>query len=396
MRKDRLRIMHLVACNFFGGPEKQILRQAEHLDSTLFELILASFTDGGSENELLRRARERGIKTSAIWTKNAYDFGSVRRIRRALTENKLDLLCTHSYRPNLLGFFAVRGTEVKQIAFSRGWTGDNLKVEFYHWLDKRLLRRLRHIVAVSEAKRLELVGLGIPEERITVIPNAVELPSRRDSEALDLNLRQKYNLPPDCRLVASCGRLSPEKGHSIFLSMASILEREFDNVRFLLVGEGPQRKRLKSRGKALIQSRKLILAGFVPNFSQYLPQVDILVNASFSAGMPNVILEALSYARAVVATDVGGVREIIEDGKTGLLVEAGNAQILADRVSGLLTKPDLMRQLGEAGREFVAGHHSFSAQAERLKELYLKVADVGKGSLLKGNRTVSTVELQRR
>ena len=381
MRKDRLRIMHLVACNFFGGPEKQILRQAEHLDSTLFELTLASFTDGGRENELLRQAREREIKTSAIWTKNAYDLSSVRRIRRALTENKLDLLCTHTYRPNILGFFAVRGTEVKQIAFSRGWTGDNLKVEFYHWLDKRLLRRLRHIVAVSEAKRLELVGLGIPEERVTVIPNAVELPSRRDSDALDLNLRQKYNLPPDCTLVASCGRLSPEKGHSVFLSMASILEREFDNVRFLIVGEGPQRKRLESLGKALIQSRKLILAGFIPNFSRCLPQVDVFVNASFSEGMPNVILEALSFARAVVATDVGGVREIIEDRKTGLLVEAGNAAKLADRVGELLKNPGLQKDLGEAGREFVAGHHSFSAQAERLKELYLKVADVGKGNL---------------
>ncbi|MFQ5870303.1 MAG: glycosyltransferase [Candidatus Zixiibacteriota bacterium] len=395
MRKDRLRIMHLVACNFFGGPEKQILRQAEYLDSTLFELTLASFTDGGGENEFLRQAKQRGIKISAIRTKNAYDFGSVRRIRRALTENKVHLLCTHTYRPNILGFFAVRGTKAKQIAFSRGWTRDDLKVEFYHWLDKRLLRRLRHIVAVSEAKKMDLVGLGIPEERVEVIPNAVELPSRRDSEALDLNLRQRYNLPPDCRLVAGCGRLSPEKGHSVFLSMATVLQREFDNVRFLIVGEGPQEKRLESQGEALIQSRKLILAGFIPNFSQCLPQVDILVNASFSEGMPNVILEALSFARAVVATDVGGVREIIEDRKTGLLVEAGNAQILADRVSELLMKPELMSQLGEAGREFVARQHSFTAQAERLKELYLRVAGVEKGSL-NGDKTVSAVELQRR
>jgi len=105
------------------------------------------------------------------------------------------------------------------------------------------------------------------------------------------------------------------------------------------------------------------------------------VNASFSEGMPNVILEALSFARAVVATDVGGVREIIEDRKTGLLVEAGNAAKLADRVGELLKNPGLQKDLGEAGREFVAGHHSFSAQAERLKELYLKVADVGKGNL---------------
>jgi len=127
-----------------------------------------------------------------------------------------------------------------------------------------------------------------------------------------------------------------------------------------------------------------------------LPQVDVFVNASFSEGMPNVILEALSFARAVVATDVGGVGEIIEDGKTGFLVEAGNAQILADRVGELLKNPGLQKDLGEAGREFVARKHSFSAQAERLKELYLKVADVGKGSLLRDNRTVSRVELQRR
>jgi len=395
MRKDRLRIMHLVACSFFGGPEKQILRQAEYLDSELFELTSASFTDGGGENEFLRQAKQRGIKTAAIWTKNAYDFGSVKRIRRALAENQVHLLCTHTYRPNILGFFAVRGTEAKQIAFSRGWTKDNLKVEFYHWLDKRLLRRLGHIVAVSKAKKMELVRLGIPEERVTVIPNAVDLPSQQECAGWSPDLRRKYGLPADCKLVASCGRLSPEKGHSVFLSMASILQREFDNVRFLLVGEGPQRKRLESLGKALIQSRKLILAGFIPSFSQYLPQVDVFVNASFSEGMPNVILEALSFARAVVATDVGGVREIIEDRKTGLLVEAGNAQKLARRVSELLMKPELMRQLGEAGREFVARQHSFTAQAQRLKELYLRVAGVEEGSR-EGDRTVSAVELQRR
>ena len=395
MRKDRLRIMHLVACSFFGGPEKQILRQAEYLDSELFELTSASFTDGGGENEFLRQAKQRGIKTAAIWTKNAYDFGSVKRIRRALAENQVHLLCTHTYRPNILGFFAVRGTEAKQIAFSRGWTKDNLKVEFYHWLDKRLLRRLGHIVAVSKAKKMELVRSGIPEERVAVIPNAVELPSQQECDGWSPDLRRKYGLPADCKLVASCGRLSPEKGHSVFLSMASILQREFDNVRFLLVGEGPQRKRLESLGKALIQSRKLILAGFIPSFSQYLPQVDVFVNASFSEGMPNVILEALSFARAVVATDVGGVREIIEDRKTGLLVEAGNAQKLARRVSELLMKPELMRQLGEAGREFVARQHSFTAQAQRLKELYLRVAGVEEGSR-EGDRTVSAVELQRR
>jgi glycosyltransferase involved in cell wall biosynthesis len=393
MKKDRIRIMHLAACNFLGGPEKQILGQAEYLDSTLFELISASFTDGGGENEFLRQSKQRGIKTSAISTKNAYDLGSVKKVRRALSENKVDLLCTHTYRPNILGFFAVKGTKANQIAFSRGWTKDNLKVEFYHWLDKRFLRKLIYIVAVSEAKKRELVGLGIPEKRVTVIPNAVELPSQPKLEGVVLELRKKYDLPPGCKLVASCGRLSPEKGHSVFLSMATMLSREFDDLRFLLVGEGPQKNKLKSLGKALILSRKLVLAGFIPNFSQHLPQVDVFVNASFSEGMPNVILEALSFARAVVATDVGGVREIIEDRKTGLLVEAGNAQKLADRVSELLIKPELRSQLGEAGREFVTRQHSFTAQAERLKELYLSVAGAEAGGLPRGDREVSAVQV---
>jgi len=139
MRRDRVRIMHLVACNFFGGPEEQILRQAQYLDSSLFELILASFIDGKRENEFLARAREEGVKTWEVSTRNAYDFGSAEKIRRALIENEVDLLCTHTYRPNILGYCALRGTSVKQIAFSRGWTKDSLKVVFYHWLDKRLL-----------------------------------------------------------------------------------------------------------------------------------------------------------------------------------------------------------------------------------------------------------------
>lgn len=380
MRRDRIRIMHLVACNFFGGPEKQILKQAQHLDSDVFEPVLASFTDGERETEFLRRARGEGIKTSPIRTKNAYDTTSVRRIRQALLDNDIDLLCTHSYRPNILGLLATRGMTARQIAFSRGWTKDNLKVQFYHWLDRRLLPRVEHIVAVSEAKKKELLKLGIAPGRITVIPNAVEIPSPERSDGQGQNLRKEYNLPADCRLVAACGRLSPEKGHTVFLEMAEIVRKSCDNVRFMIVGDGPQRERLELLGIELLETGELVLTGYLPGFSRYFPQVDILVNASFSEGMPNVVLEALSYARPVVATEVGGVGELIEHGRTGFLSDAGDAEGLADRVSELLQRLEVMKRMGEAGREFVAKDHSFPAQAEKLKTLYLKVAGVQAGN----------------
>jgi glycosyltransferase involved in cell wall biosynthesis len=376
MRRDRIRVMHLVACNFFGGPEKQILKQAQHLDSDIFEPILASFTDGERETEFLRRARGERIKTLPIRTKNAYDTTSVKRIRQALLENDIDLFCTHTYRPNILGLLATRGMTARQIAFSRGWTKDNLKVQFYHWLDRKLLRRVEHIVAVSQAKKKELLKLGIAAGRITVIPNAVEIPSPGQSDEQDLDLRKEYNLPTDCRLVAACGRLSPEKGHTVFLEMAEIVRKRCDNVRFMIVGDGPLRERLELLGIDLLETGELVLTGYLPGFSRYFPQVDILVNASFSEGMPNVVLEALSYARPVVATEVGGVGELIEHGRTGFLSRAGDAEELADRVGGLLEKPEVMKRMGEAGREFVARNHSFPAQAEKLKVLYLKVAGV--------------------
>jgi len=363
--------MHLRATNFYGGPERQILKHAELVNPVYFEVILSSFSESGRTNELLDYARARNLHTFEIPVRNAYDPSAIPKLKIFLRTNHINILCTHGYRSNLIGYLATRFTGIPIVAFSRGWTKENLKITLFQYLDRVILRLVDRVVAVSKAKEKELLQLGIPSHKVRVIHNSIAL---EDFDNLKpVVLRQELGLDREAKIIASAGRLSPEKGQEFFLRAAALVLKDEPESYFVIFGDGQERDNLEILAEELNIKERVFFAGFRKDFASYLKEIGIFVNPSLSEGLPNVVLEAFALAKPVVATDVGGTPELVYNQKTGILVPPKNSKELAEGILFCLRNPAKAKELGLAAQELVKERFNFQKQTEELEGLYWDV-----------------------
>ena len=310
--------MHLIATNFYGGPEKQIVEHLRRLNSALYQGILASFLEGGNPNETLKQAEIAGLKNFGIPMASRFDIRALWKLIQLLRHEKIDLLCTHGYKSTVMGWWAGRKVGIPVVAFSRGYTAENPKVAFYEWLDRRFLKRVNGIIFVSEGQRKRLESFGIIGRRSWVVRNAVAADSSRNPLNGDLRreVLERLGIPSSVEMVVSAGRLSPEKGHRFLVEAIGMLRGSGNNTHFVFCGDGPCQKELEKQSIELEISGICHFVGFRRDLKEIFQAMDLLVLPSLTEGLPNVVLEAFACAKPVVATDVGGVPEIVEDGRS--------------------------------------------------------------------------------
>lgn len=364
-----LRVLHLRASPFVGGPERQILRYVSFDFGPDVEQVIGSFVDESEGKSFLRAAKSAGLRTVAF---SPGSRTALRELRSFVREQKISLICTHGYKADVLGVVAGKLGKVPVACFLRGFTAQDFKVRLYERLDRTMLRFATAVVALSgsQLKKLKVTG-----EKTHVVTNVIEDPqlSRESVASARENLRKRFGLPPDCKVVASAGRLSPEKGTAHFIQAAKILAARFPHTRFVVFGEGPERPALESM---LHGANSIILAGHTPDFRELLPGVDILVNPSLMEEMPNVVLEAMSCGLPVVATSVGGVPDIA--GPTGpeqaiSLIAPGDPNAIVDAVAQLLESPTDAARLASVAQRRIASEYSPERQRHELAALYKKL-----------------------
>ncbi|MHB8773321.1 MAG: glycosyltransferase [Syntrophales bacterium] len=367
-----LRVAHLIATNFLGGPEKQILEHARRLNPARFSFTLVSFVERGNLNELLQAAKNGGIRCRELRTGNPFNPSAIRHLVKMLREEKTDLLVTHGYKSNVVGRIATRIAGIPMIALSRGWTGENRKIRLYEALDKRFLHLADHVVAVSGGQREKILALGVPELRVSVIHNAIDL---RDGANLPGGaLRKEFGIPEGATVVVSAGRLSPEKNFECLIRAASRVIREMPEVFFLVFGEGFLRPELeRAVCEAGIEGR-FRFPGFRKDFPAMIQDADLFVLPSFTEGLPNVVLEAFAQERAVVATSVGGTPEVVEHGRSGILLQdPSDQEAMAAAILDLLRDAELRRRMGAAGKDDVKRMFNLESQTASYEKLYADV-----------------------
>jgi glycosyltransferase involved in cell wall biosynthesis len=369
------KVMHLIATNFYGGPEKQIVEHLKRLNGNHFQGILASYLEGGNPNQTLEQAEIAGLKNFGIPISGRFDFRALVKIIRLLRLERVDLLCTHGYRSTVMGWWAGRRVGIPVVAFSRGYTAENLKVAFYEWLDRMFLKRANGIIFVSEGQRKRLEGLGITGRRSWVVHNAVAADSSRESLSRDLRkeVLERLGIPGGVEMVVSAGRLSPEKGHRFLVEAIGMLQGGSNNANFVFCGEGPCQNDLEKRSKDLEISEICHFVGFRHDLKEIFQAMDLMVLPSLTEGLPNVILEAFACAKPVVATDVGGVPEIVENGVNGILVPPERSDLLAEAIKNCLIAHEKRRMMGEAGYHKVKSEFTFESQTQKLEAIYNEV-----------------------
>lgn len=314
---------------------------------------------------LARRLDRSGLPVVRSRLLAWFDPASVGRLRRTLGERRPDILHTHSPRDYYLAATASLGLPVCNVA-----TRHQLHPIAFPPLKRPFLRRFGAIIAVSEAVRDGLLASGLPARQLVTVPNGVRLASRREAPA---QLRRELALPPDGGpVIGFVGRLCPTKGPDRLLWAASLLRGRWPGLQVVLIGgdagDGVFTQRLRAMGRELRLAVRI--CGYRDDAARLMPAFDVLAVPSRAEPFGLVTLEALARGVPVVATSSGGSREIIRDGKEGLLVAPEDPEALAAAIHRLLSEHALHARCAAAGPRRVREHFALERQVAATEKVY--------------------------
>ncbi len=374
-----MRIAHLTASPFFGGPERQMLGlalcQSDELQSMFF-----SFPERGLSQPFLDEMQRHGFVAEALFNNAPHFFAAIREIADKLTHYGIDLLCCHGYKADLLGRPAARRMRIPVVSVSRGWTGATWKVRMYERVDRFSLRWMDRVVCVSEAQAVKVRAAGVRDENVCVIRNAIFTDRFGDPDEPGRTFLQSFFTSPRSHLVGAAGRFSPEKGFRHLVDAAAEVVLSCPQAGFLLFGDGPLHAELARQIADCGLQDHFVLAGFRNDLDRWLPNFDVFALPSYTEGLPNVVLEAFAARVPVVATAVGGTPEVIEDGQSGYLVPPGDASALAQRIHSLLSHTRLRETMGMSGYYRVRDRFTFEAQARQYAKLFRELLETGEAT----------------
>jgi len=227
----------------------------------------------------------------------------------------------------------------------------------------------QRIIAISQWVLERLAESGAPKEKLVMIHEGVELRALPDAEARK-QARARWGVTDETVVLGSVGVLLPDKGHELLIRALALLRAEFPDCKLLLAGAGPSRVTLEQLAGELGVNEMVIFAGFVADIETVYTALDVFLFPSFFEGLGTSLLAAMSYELPSVAFNCCAFGEIIENGKSGLLVETGNVEEIVKAVSQLLRDKDFARALGRAGRARIAELFSSERMVEETLALY--------------------------
>lgn len=358
------RILQIIPTLDRSGAEKQLTLLAAGLPADEFEVHVCALTRGGP---LADDLKERGVPLTVIGKKWKADPGAFWRLKRHVQSLRPDLVQTWLFAANSYGRAAAISAGVRRVVASER-CADPWKVWHELAIDRWLARRTDRIVVNSPGVRDFYLRHGLPEEKFTIIPNAI-LPAAASGVSRE-QLLAELGLPAGTRLVGAVGRLWPQKRIKDLIWATDLLQVVRDDVHLLVIGDGPQRARLEKFARQCCVDARVHFLGHRSDVPRMLPHFDALWLASDYEGLPNVIMEAMAAAVPVVATDIPGNRDLVVPGETGFLVRVGDRATFARFTIKILDSAELAQRLGAAGRQRVLDEFSLERMISRYAELY--------------------------
>jgi len=335
------------------GPAKNLIGFARRARPAV-ELSVVTFRRASVPDQgLLAACEDAGIPFLLVDEWGMGDPRVIPQLRRILRAEQPDIIQTHNTKSHFLLRLAGPARPAPWIAFHHGFTNIDRKDRAYNRLGLWAMRGADRVVAVCDAFARDLRTGGVPDARICLRHNFV-LPFSAPPAAGVAALRARLGIPPDAQVMLAVGRLSPEKGHADLLEALALVRQSEPAAAFrlVIVGEGSERANLERQRKALGLESIVLLPGQQADVRPFYALAGMVVLPSHSEGSPNVLLEAMSAGRPIVATAAGGIMEIASHGATAWIVPARNPRALADAVLHLRRHPELARRLAaEAQKE---------------------------------------------
>jgi lipopolysaccharide/colanic/teichoic acid biosynthesis glycosyltransferase/glycosyltransferase involved in cell wall biosynthesis len=370
----RIKILRVIARMNVGGPAIHVVNLTAGLDPTRFDSILVTGTENPGEGSMLDLALARGIEPVVIpgivgqATLKPRDLKALIALYRLMRRERPHIVHTHAAKPGVLARLAARLAGVPVVVHTfhghilHGYYGP-LMTWLLRRMERVLARSSDRIIAVSEQVKQDLVRYGVaPAEKISVIPLGFDLQPFLHSGEHRGALHRELNLTSGARLIGIVGRIFPIKNHRLFLEAAARVAAEERSAHFVVVGDGVLRPEMEAHARRLGIADRVTFTGWRRDLPQIYPDLDVLVVSSKNEGTPVSAIEAMASACPVVATRVGGLPDLIEDGETGHLVPSEDAPALAAAILRVLRDREAEQQMARVARESVSQRF----RAERL------------------------------
>jgi glycosyltransferase involved in cell wall biosynthesis len=358
-----LRVLHIDTMKGWRGGERQAFYLAQGLLERGHDTGFAC--QPGSELE--RRLQDTGVRTHPVRFMCEADFTAAWRLIGLVRRHKYDILHMHDSHAHWLGGCAGRAAGrvlrvvSRRVDFSIHRHGFGLSIiKYRHFADA--------FVAVSEAVRKALVNDGVPDGMIHVVHSGVRMPGPGEDDRSALNTLVKAN--GSTRIVGSVGSLVGHKGHRYFVEAAAGIARRRPKVKFIILGEGRLRRDLEGLVRKHGLTDRFFLPGFTPSARKLTRALDVFVMPSVMEGLGTSLLDAMAAGVPVVASRAGGIPEVVQDGRTGLLTAPGDPQSLASAVERMLDDSSLARRTACIAREEVAREFTVDRMIEKTVDVY--------------------------
>jgi glycosyltransferase involved in cell wall biosynthesis len=346
------------------GAERLLADVLRHR-SGKFRFSVLCLIGGG---ELVREIRGMGVPVTILGRRRRFDPVLIWRTARWLRREHAAIVHTHLFTADTYGRLAARLAGVTGVFATVHST--NLWKKPVHRIVDWLLARIstRVIACTQEVGELMRRRDRLPPDRIEVIANGIDLGRFADVHAG--NVRAEFSIPDNRTLIGVVGRLHPVKGHRDLIAALALLRDSGHDAACLFVGSGEMRPALEQEVARHGLAERVVFAGQRSDVPRLMASLDILAMPSLWEGLPMTLLEAMALGKAVVATRVGGIPDVIVDGESGLLVAPGDPKALASALKTLITDPRLREALGQRARTLLRQHYDVTCTARAYEALY--------------------------
>jgi len=361
----KIDLLYLTTDSKIGGAENIILALIKGLNRNKYSVGLLILSGTGP---LIGEAKKLGIEVTALRMKSKFDIISLLKIFPYLRKKKIDILHTHLYHSNIIGALVKKWKRIPIFLY----TSHGLPIEKNSPLslcNNLIMRKANHkIIAVSSDVKRKLINYGkVKPEKIILIHNGIDVSKFFSSEkGKDI-------------LIGTIANLRLVKGHQYLLKAIPTVLEGIPSTKFLIVGQGPLRKDLEQLAKRLKITKNVIFTGYQKNIAEILAKLTLFVLPSIREPLGICLLEAMATGLPVVATNIGGIPEVVKDRETGLLVPPKNPEILAHAILTLLQNREKAKNMAIAGRRRVEEKFNLKIMVRKTEEVYQNL--IGKNFL---------------
>lgn len=374
-----MRILHTESSLGMGGQEYRVLQEAQGMETRGHKVVVAA----PQGSQLAALAEQRGLQVKTTSSGNRGWITLIPSYLRIMKQCEIDVVNTHgsldSWTASIAGRISSRRpiiirTRHKSTPVSRTWR------------HRLLYGRLPHVVTTTgEAVRQELMtGNRLSPSQVISIPTGVDL-ERFHPQSPDASLRKSLGLGNQGPLIGAVTFLRPEKGMTVLIEAVGWLKKRFSTLECVIIGDGGEKAVLLDCIRKLGLEHCVHLVGFRQDVPALLAILDVVVIPSFEEGIPQSLTQALAMERPVVASAVGGVPEVVQDGVTGLLVPPRDPVFLAEKIACLLHDPIAASRMGRVGRQVIQERYSMEHMLNQTETVYRRLMESKASVAAKGS-----------